>query len=59
MGYGIVLSVKDMTSTNGKFKARIVILGNHDSGKRKLVHKFRTIRPLSLRLILKTAAIIG
>lgn len=53
----MVLAVKDVGTESEKFKARLAAHGHKDREKEGRVHNSPTIRPISLRLLLSTAAI--
>ena len=53
----MVLAVKDIGTTNEKFKARVAAHGHKDNDKENRVHNSPTIRPISLRVLLTSAAV--
>ena len=53
----MVLAVKDVGTENEKFKAHVAAHGHKDSDKNDRVHNSPTIRPVSLRVLLTSAAI--
>ena len=46
----MVLVVKDIGTSNEKWKARVAAHGHKDMDKDELVHNSPTIRPISLRV---------
>ena len=53
----MVLAVKDIGTANEKYKARVAAHGHKDSDKDNRVHNSPTILPVSLRILLTSAAI--
>ena len=53
----MVLAVKDVGTENEKYKARVTAHGHKDSDKYNRVNNSPTIRPISLRVLLTSAAI--
>ena len=53
----MVLAVKDIGTSGEKYKARVAAHGHKDNDKDNRVHNSPTIRPVSLRVLLTSAAI--
>lgn len=53
----MVLSVKDIGTSDEKYKARVAAHGHKDRDKHDRVHNSPSVRPISLRLLLTSASI--